>query len=497
MGRVFRNSVFSIVRVVLVTPIFFILIPYTINKIGTEGYGVWALTGIIASYQSFVNMGLTSALIRYVAIANVNQDKSALSEYLGTSFWIYFFISFIMGSLVFAFQDFIIASVLNLKIDIRVSRILLIASFIASAINMISGLFKSTIDGLQRMDLSNIILLTQVVLSAIGTFVFLELGYGLIGLAYNLVITSIFSFLGNLICAKALTRFRFKSFVFKTSRLKEMFSYSVNLQLGSIVRAGIEPLNKVLLSHFFSMEHVAFYDIAWKFSTKLGGLVNAALTPILPAATEIYEKYGVEKMEEFREKVSKYILSFLSPLYVLIIVILSVFVDLWLGYSNDEIVITIIVFLAASFVSSVTIPGYFLLNGSGFAYDTFKVQLYGSMFNLIAIFVGIHFFGFYGFALGFFAAMSLNFFMTYKFYSRRFLSVKGVYKVFYSPKLLLLNVAVAIFGFLCVYMFELDSFLELAIVAILLLSFYFYFLRFANFLDHDGLGGLFFKSRLK
>lgn len=480
MGKVLRNSVFSIARVVLVTPIFFILIPYIISKIGTEGYGVWALTGIIASYQSFVNLGLTSALIRYVAIANVNQDKSALSEYLGTSFWVYFIISVFIGSIVFIFQDFIITNVLNLKIDIKISRILLISSFVASAINMISGLFKSTIDGLQRMDVSNIILLLQVIISAVGTFVFLEFGYGLVGLAYNLIITSILSLLGNMYSAKVIAGFNFKAFVFRISRLKEMFSYSVNLQLGSIVRAGIEPMNKVLLSHFFSMEHVAFYDIAWKFSTKLGGLVNAALTPILPASTEIYEMFGIEKLELFRKKISKYILSLITPLYVVIIVVLSAFVELWIGYSNNEIVFSIVIFLIASFINAITIPGYFILNGSGYANDTFKVQLYGTVFNVLVIFLGIYMVGFYGFALGFCAALVLNFFMTYKFYSSRFLNKKGVYKVFNFPRLLLLNVAVAILGIISVNVFKVDAYWELMLVAGLLLMIYFSLLRLAK-----------------
>lgn len=485
MGKVLRNSVFSIARVVLVTPIFFILIPYIISRIGTERYGVWALTGIIASYQSFVNMGLTAALIRYVAIANVKQDKRALSEYLGTSFWVYFILSVIIGSLVFLFQDFIIIRVLNIKIDIQISRILLISSFVASAVNMISGLFKSTIDGLQRMDVSNIILLFQVVISAVGTFIFLELGFGLIGLAYNLLITSLLSLLGNMFSAKIIAGFNFKAFIFRTSRLKEMFSYSVNLQLGSLVRAGIEPMNKVLLSHFFSMEHVAYYDIAWKFSTKLGGLVNAALTPILPASTEIYEKFGVEKLELFRKKISKFILSFITPFYVLIIVVLSVFVELWIGYSNNEIVISIVIFLIASFINAITTPGYFILNGSGFANDTFKVQLYGTVCNVIVIFLGIYLVGFYGFAIGFCAALILNFFITYKFYSSRFLNKKGVFKVFYFPKLLLLNLAVGILGIISVKIFKVDTYWELALIFGSLLMIYILFLRLAKIITPE------------
>jgi len=497
MGKVLKNSVSSIVRVILVTPIFFILIPYTISKIGTEGYGVWALTGIISSYQSFVNMGLTGALIRYVAISNVNQDKSALSEYLGTSFWAYFLLSVVVGIVIFIFQDFIITRILNIKIDITTSRILLISTFIASAINMISGLFKSTIDGLQRMDVSNLILLLQVVISAVGTFVFLEIGYGLLGLAYNLVITSILSLLGNVYSAKVISGFNFRGFVFKISRLKEMFSYSVNLQLGSIVRAGIEPMNKVLLSHFFSMEHVAYYDIAWKFSVKLGGLVNAALTPILPASTEIYEKHGVEKLELFRKKVSVYILSFITPLYVIILVVLSAFVALWIGYSNNEIVISIVIFLIASFISSITIPGYFILNGSGFANDTFKVQLFGTVCNVIVIFLGIKLIGFYGFAIGFFVAQVLNFFMTYKFYSNRILNEKGVYKVFRFPRLLLSNLAIAILGFIIVNVFMVDTYWELVLVASLLLVVYLALLRHAKVISAEDIPNVGFLKMFK
>ena len=106
MNKIFKNSVFNIIRVVVVTPIFFILVPYTISKIGTEGYGIWALVGIIGSYQSFVNFGLTTSLIRYVSKAEVVKDYDAISEYLATSTMIYLFLSSIIILLIIAFKNF-------------------------------------------------------------------------------------------------------------------------------------------------------------------------------------------------------------------------------------------------------------------------------------------------------------------------------------------------------------------------------------------------------
>ena len=113
MDKIFKNSVFNIIRVVVVTPIFFILVPYTISKIGTEGYGIWALIGIIGSYQSFVNFGFTTGLIRFVAKSEVVKNYDAISEYLATSMMIYLSLSSIIILIIILFKNFIVIKIIR------------------------------------------------------------------------------------------------------------------------------------------------------------------------------------------------------------------------------------------------------------------------------------------------------------------------------------------------------------------------------------------------
>ncbi len=464
MGKVVKNSLINILRVFIVTPIFFILIPYTISKVGTEGYGLWALTGIIASYQSFVNLGLTHALVRFIAKAKAQDDVDSISEYLGTSFWLYLAICLILGMGVYFFRQEIVIHVLNVSSNIDIAESLLVMAFLASAINMLSGLFKSTLDGLQRMDASNLVLVVQVIISGIGTYVFLELGYGLLGLGYNLLITSFLSFLANVVLTKRISKFRFSNFICKYSRIKEMFSYSVNLQLGSLIRAGIEPINKILISHLFTMEYVAFYDIAYKFSTKLGGLINAALTPILPAATEIFEKYDLNRFEDFRKKTTKFVFNYLLMVYVIIGVILYHFIVLWLDSANPEIITTTRIFLLGTFFSGLTIPCYFMLNSAGYSNDTFKIQLTGAISNVLVILGSVYFIGFWSFSVGFAFSMIQSFFVTHYYYYSRFVGNRSIYRSYSSVKTYAVNVFMILVGLLLIYLFTPENYIGIMII---------------------------------
>ena len=74
-------------RATILFPIFLLITPYLISKLGAAGYGLWALTGIIASYREFVNFGLTIALVRFVAKEKATENYRAINEYLitGTS----------------------------------------------------------------------------------------------------------------------------------------------------------------------------------------------------------------------------------------------------------------------------------------------------------------------------------------------------------------------------------------------------------------------------
>ena len=85
MNIIAKNSISNVIRVVLLTPIYFLLIPYIISKIGIEGYGIWALIGIFGSYRVFADFGMTTSLIKFIAEISEDNNDLVASKYINTS----------------------------------------------------------------------------------------------------------------------------------------------------------------------------------------------------------------------------------------------------------------------------------------------------------------------------------------------------------------------------------------------------------------------------
>jgi O-antigen/teichoic acid export membrane protein len=475
MNKIFKNSLFNIARVIIVTPVFFILVPYIISKIGTEGYGLWALTGVIGSYQAFVNFGLTESMVRFVARAEVQKEYGAIGEYVSTAMLLFLSLSVVIVTIIIVFKHFIVVSILGIKRSISIAEFLIVIAGISSIINLISGLFKSIIDGVQRMDISNIILTIQVILSAAGMFFVLEQGYGLTGMAYNLLIVSLISLGVNMVTSKIIVSYSMNPFIFKYSRLKEMFSYSINLQLASLIRTFIEPINKIIISRFFPLSYVGYYEIALKFCERITQLIRSSLAPLFPAATEIYEKYGIQKIESLRNKSSKYLLSFVTILYVIIILLIPDFIKLWLGPEMQIVSGVVIIFLIGSFFSLLATPVYIILLGTGHARDTLFIQIFTVLINIAGIILFSVIFGYYGFCAGFSLSMIIGFFITHYYYKVRFgsdIEKLSVYKIFYNKKIILSGSLFLCSGLLVLKNLNLKSYFEVLIFCFITMILY-------------------------
>ena len=442
MNKIFRNSVMNILQVIIVTPIFFLLIPYTISKIGKEGYGMFALIGVISSYQAFVEMGFTNTLVKFVAQAKASGQNKAIGEYLSTTLAFFLAVTVVFYGLVHFSSHFIVTAILGIKSDTDLAVKLVKIAAITTFINVISGLFKSLLDGIQRMDLSNLILTIQVIISALGTVFVLQNDMGLNGLFLNAMVCSLFSLVANLFVSQYVVRYRL-SLAFNWHRFKEMFDYSVNLQLSNILFFWIESMNKILITHFISLAFVGYYDIAVKTSNRITSLVRSGLSSIFPAAAEKYELEGSKGIENLRQRSLHYLFPLVTMLFLIGVLVTPLFIRLWLGPQFEMTIYAIIILFAGSWFSILATPLYTLLLGSGFSRDTLNIQWQTCLVNLAGIALFASLFGFYGFCAGYSISMFYGFLATNRIYRKRFGSEIRTYKIFLAPAVLWSSLLIA------------------------------------------------------
>ena len=461
-------------RATILFPIFLLITPYLISKLGAAGYGLWALTGIIASYREFVNFGLTIALVRFVAKEKATENYRAINEYLATAMVIFMVMLSLIYILIFTFRNFIAIRILVINEDVQVAVFLIIIAGVCSMVNMISGLFKSVIDGAQRMDISNIIITAQVITSSVGMFIVLYMGWGLRGLGYNLLVNSILGLLANLYYSKvALPQLKINPFLFSMSRLKNMFSYSINLQLSSLAAIWIQPLNKIIISHLFSVSHAGYYQIASKCVQNLSSLVRTVFLSLFPATAEHYEKGGAARIESLRKKAIKYTFPLVTMIFALTILVIPSFIILWLG-SDFAIISTITrMLLLGAYASVLATPAFIMLQASGFSADTLHITIRAVFINITSCLGFGLLFGFTGFGAGFLITGVYAFFTINRHYKKRFGQTTNTFGFLKdNSKAIITTVILSIIAFACMHFVPLDSYIKILLFSLLFVGSY-------------------------
>ncbi len=410
-SRITRNSLFNLTRTALSIPVFLFTTTYILRTIGKEEFGVWALVGVISSYAQLSDFGITESLIKFIAEYNAKNDSRKLNELLNTSFTLYFVLGIAFCLVFLSGMRIIVDDILNIPTNHRLVAIQVYSlSTVLFFVNMIGGVYGSMLIGAQRMDYSNAILSVSTLVNAIGTVVFLKMGYGLPGLVYNNGITTLFIILGNYLAARRLfPEMRFMPFsFFDKGTARMIFSFSWKVQVTSISQLMIFQIDRVLLSHYLGLTAVSIYEIANRTVTQLRQLVLSIFIPMIPAASFLDATQGRDLVGGLYRRSFKYMASVSVPFSVLVIALAHPFIRTWVGPGYDSSAYTVQILAAAYLVNLLTGPGAFIMSGINKPHISMRASVLAAAVNLVGCFLLIRWIGYYGIILSVVLSITLS-----------------------------------------------------------------------------------------
>ncbi|MGD9819252.1 MAG: lipopolysaccharide biosynthesis protein [Desulfomonilaceae bacterium] len=83
------NTLSSYGRDLVDTIAFLILIPFIIQTLGKEAFGLWSLIWSFLAIFELADFGFAASVIKYIADARGRQDTMRLKKLVSTLFWIY------------------------------------------------------------------------------------------------------------------------------------------------------------------------------------------------------------------------------------------------------------------------------------------------------------------------------------------------------------------------------------------------------------------------
>ena len=385
--------------------------PFIISHVGREGFGIWALVGVISSYAQLSDFGITDSLIKFMAEYKAKNDVLQLNRLINTAFMMYVAISVVFGFILKLALPFIISTVLSIPQELTAKANYIFTIAIALFfINMTMGVFGSLIIGFQRMGFSNLISLISTVIMACGTFIILGNGYGLEGLIHNNIIITMFVIVSNLFIAwRLFPQMRFNPFkYFSGDTLKLIFGFSWKVQLSSLSNLLVYQVDRVLLSHFLGLVAVSNYEIANRIATQAKGFIASVFTPMTPAASSLQATQGLDKVRGLYNRSMKYMAIAAIPFSLLIVALAHPFMLTWMGEGYTISAYTLQLLMLSYMVNLLPGPGNFILNGMNKPEIPMQTSIFAGVMNLILCFVLVQTLGYYGIIAGIFSSIAVS-----------------------------------------------------------------------------------------
>ncbi len=380
----------------------FFMAPFIVHKLGNSSYGLWALMLQLTGYMGVVDVGLRSALVRFVSRLRAQNDQDGLNELMSSTLQLYsgFALLCLLGG---SFLAFFALPHLHVPpaLLLQARNTLLIASVILAS-DFVFATFQGSLAGLSRWDLRNLISTGVLILRAGLTFAMLSRGHGLVTLALVQLFASLIGHVFEVyFVRRLLPGLRFSWGHLQKKVLRPIFSHSAySMLIGLGVGINYE-VDSIVIAAFLPVQEITFYVIGFNLIKYLRDLINASSMIVAPLASHLDAQGRSHGVSQLLKRGSKYtlLLSYLGCAGLLCLG--PDFIRLWMGddYAARSGKVVIILTLGLFFSLTENIGGH-LLFGLGKHRLNVWCTLGEAALNLAASIFLVRHYGIYGVAAG-------------------------------------------------------------------------------------------------
>ena len=340
----------------------FFLTPFIISYLGKDGYGIWTLVGSFIGYYGLFNLGVGSAITRYIARYAAQKDDKRLNEIANTALAM-----FCATGLLAILISFLVAAPLAHFFKVSPQKVnafkqIVWALGIATGLSFPSGVFSAMITAREHFVAVNIINITATLLRAGLTVAILLAGYGLAGIAYPTLAATVVSLVAVFFLVKsALPEFKIQLDHARLATLKMLLVYGGYTTIISVADILRMKIDSVVIGRMIGLAEVGVYGVAALIVGYMLRLVVAGMGVLTPRFAALD---GVDKADELRDTFlrSLSVSSFIACGAGLIALLFGrAFILLWVG-PEFEAAIPVLGILAVSYAFALSqTPGIGLL----------------------------------------------------------------------------------------------------------------------------------------
>ena len=314
----------------------FILPPLIIAHLGSELNGLYnALTGF-SVYFGMMDLGLGTAIIRYVAKYRTESQTEKISKYLYVMRNVYIVIcgfTMLAGGIVTLFVPHIFRNSIPDGYEVK-AQLVFLFSILSIVLTIFDNLYYSAIKAYEQFFISRTSAIARVLLRVVLIVILLEMRFSIIAVSF----ADFFATLLVLLYRMIYTKKRLGIFYQKPQKgeiqLREVFGYSAYVIIYSLVEKVFWQLDKVVLGIMSGGVSVTIYTIGSQISSSISSVSSTVSSMYLPHAVKTSSRR--EKYTQVMAQMARYQLFVILPVFLGFIFFGKDFLLLWVGKGYNE-----------------------------------------------------------------------------------------------------------------------------------------------------------------
>ena len=377
-------------------------------------YAIFAFLSLIGLFKS---LGFDKALAKFIPELLSKKDNDGIKSSIMYVTIIQLITNTIIIVLVYIFSDFLAASYFNSENASGILKLMAIAFFIDSFMQVI----KTAFQGFKKMvyfagiDLIRMLLIIAVILLGLNR------GYGILSPVYAYIIVPILLLMifGFILTRKAFPDFFKSRFFVDKKLLKNISHYSIFILATTIGGTILGYTDIVMLTYFSGLTAVALYSVALPTSRILIYFPRAIAGVLLPVTSELWAKKKFGMIREGMESLYKYSIIIIVPLVFMMFSFSDLIIKVFFPLGYVEASLTLKILSIGMIFATLTGISVNFFAGIGKPQISSLIIYTSALFNLVANFILIPIFGIVGAAitttLSHFIAMVMGLIKTRKF----------------------------------------------------------------------------------
>lgn len=389
-----KNTAINVAGSIIPVVVMLITVPLYLDLLGDIRYGVLALVWLVIGYFSFMEMGLGKATANQIAQAS-EKNSSERAEIFWTAVGANLTIGIIAAIIIWIIGEYLVTHVLVMPDTYRKETLAALPWIIATfPLALVTSVLNGALEGVNKFLLLNIIqTLGTIVFQLFPLLIAYKFGPSLEYVIPAAVIAKVITNIPLLYVCHLFVTNR-SPFKFSFARVKVLLSFGGWVSVSTFATPTLESIDRVVIGSTLGAKAVTYYTIAYQLAAKIRIIPGSLSRAIFP-------RISSESNSKSRHDMAVHALQSLSllmtPIIVIVILLLSPFLNLWLGFDVAEKIVSIsYLFFFGIWVNSIGhVPVVFLI-GKGTPEVVAKVHLAEVLPFIALVYIGAISFGVIG-----------------------------------------------------------------------------------------------------